>query len=436
MKKIIKSIVSLGLMGIFAMTGFACNEADNKAESSKSSETPKTEITNGLASVALAVDTVNLTIGDTKQLLASVEGSDEALEWYSENETVASVDNQGTVTANGVGTTRIVASLNEYVKAFCEVKVTAYFENSYYISLDRAQTQVYAGDAFDLQATLTYGSRTLDSRMITWQSSNDLVATVDYLGKVTAHCYGSTTISAIYSVDGEEKAVATCSVKVLNDYTVILENTDEITTVLPGETFALTPVVYDENGTEMPVNSEEIVFGSGNDNIIRYENGRFQAVASGCASVYASYCGIVATYEVRVWGLQAEDFNNVNLANVYGVTDVMNKGFVYSGIASGRSHVVLSLAKWQAFLDAASAYGYTAIAMKIYSVDGTVELRPNNTNNSLFLVSDNTSIDKNDCSYDCPYTTTMSIEDCKKLNGLVVGMLSGGSFEFTITPVK
>ena len=78
--------------------------------------------------------------------------------------------------------------------------------------------------------------------------------------------------------------------------------------------------------------------------------------------------------------------------------------------------------------------GYTKITMKIYSIEGTVNLRPNNTKNSLFDVPDNTYIEKDACSYACPYTATVSIEDCLKLNGLVIGMLADGSFEFTITP--
>lgn len=434
MRKMKKTLYTVALTVMLAIAGNGCSKSEQPQPTP--SIPPQNSVVTGLSNITLSANSLDLVLGNTEKIVATIDTEEEGMEWYSENPTIASVGEDGTITANALGTTRVVASLNEYVKAFCTVNVVTFVKDSYYIHLDKAATQVYVGDEFDIGARLVCGARELDSRAVIWESSNDLIATVDYLGRVTAHSFGAVTITAKYLLDDVEEAISTCFVNVVSDYSMAITNVETIANVLPGESFTLSAVVFDSNGELLSVDSSEITFRSANESLVRCEDGKFYAMQSGRVRVYASYGGVEAFCDVDVWGLDATDFVNIDLANSYGIKDVLNKGFIYEGYASGQNYVALSSSKWQEFLDMAETNGYTKVTMRIYAIDGKVELRPYNLNNSLFVVPNDTFLDENACSYDSPYTTTMSITECRKLSGLMIGMLADGSFEFTITPEK
>lgn len=64
---------------------------------------------------------LNMTVGDTATITATVKGKDQTVEWNSSDESVAKVEN-GNITANKAGSTKIIAKANG-VEKVCEITV-------------------------------------------------------------------------------------------------------------------------------------------------------------------------------------------------------------------------------------------------------------------------------------------------------------------------
>jgi len=94
---------------------------------SKISIIDEKETTIPVESVTVTPTTLNLTVGDTKTLTAAVlpdNATDKTVEWYSSNEEVATVNENGKVTAVAEGSATITAAAGEQT-AECEVTVSA-----------------------------------------------------------------------------------------------------------------------------------------------------------------------------------------------------------------------------------------------------------------------------------------------------------------------
>lgn len=80
-------------------------------------------------SISLAIDSKKLKIGDTYQLNAIIEPSDatnKTVKWRSYDPEIASIDENGLITANSLGTTKITATSVNDLKASCEITVVDY----------------------------------------------------------------------------------------------------------------------------------------------------------------------------------------------------------------------------------------------------------------------------------------------------------------------
>ena len=73
--------------------------------------------------VELDKTSLNMTVGDTATITATVKGKDQTVEWTSSDESIAKVEN-GTVTTNKTGTVKITAKANG-VETSCDITVTA-----------------------------------------------------------------------------------------------------------------------------------------------------------------------------------------------------------------------------------------------------------------------------------------------------------------------
>ena len=130
--------------------------------------------------------------------------SDKTVFWLTSNEKVATVDDDGKVTAVGSGEAKITATAGGK-HASCTVKVTVLVNS---ITLDKTELDMKVGDnPVTLTATVIPDGAT--DKTVTWSSSNEKAATVDANGKVTAIGNGETTITA--TAGGK---TATCKVKV------------------------------------------------------------------------------------------------------------------------------------------------------------------------------------------------------------------------------
>lgn len=160
------------------------------------------EASHGNVAQRITIDPTSWTmeVGNKKTLTATVWPASTpsgSISWTSSNNSVATVDGNGKVTAVGVGSANITASYGGSVSATCAVTVEG-------ISLNKTSTKILRGDTEQLTATV------YPSASYTWTSSNPAVATVSSTGLVTAVAKGTTTIT----VTTEGGYTAKCTVQV------------------------------------------------------------------------------------------------------------------------------------------------------------------------------------------------------------------------------
>ena len=124
--------------------------------------------------------------------------------WESSDPQVVTVEN-GVLTAQGMGTATITATLENGAKAEANVTVAPPITD---ISIERKLYKVKPGDTKQLQLFTTPDD---SGEVIIWSSSDTTIATVDENGLVTGVDYGTVTITATGKYSG---LTAQCEVKV------------------------------------------------------------------------------------------------------------------------------------------------------------------------------------------------------------------------------
>lgn len=145
-----------------------------------------------VSNITLSDDTLSLNKGETNTLTATVSpdnATDKTVTWTSSDETVATVDTEGKVTAVKGGTATIKATAGAK-SAECVVTVKSPAEE---ITLSDSSISLHSGDTKQLTATLSPEDCT-DS--VRWTSNNEEAATVDENGLVTAVKPGTAIITA------------------------------------------------------------------------------------------------------------------------------------------------------------------------------------------------------------------------------------------------
>ncbi len=156
-----------------------------------------------------------LSVGETATLTATVTPADVfdgSVTWTSSNETVATVNSEGVVTAVGEGSAAIFATTNDgtNLTATCMVTVNASVLADGIILSNESLLLTTVGETATLTATVTPSDAT--NKSVIWSSSDETVATVNSEGVVTAVGEGTATITATTN-DGTNLS-ATCIVTV------------------------------------------------------------------------------------------------------------------------------------------------------------------------------------------------------------------------------
>lgn len=152
------------------------------------------------------------TIGNTLTLNATVfpsDATDKSVEWSSDKEDVATVDQNGKVTAKANGKAIITVTTKDQNKtASCEVEVKQYVTS---MTLSKTSLSLVIGEEETISVTSILPDNAND-KTYTWSSSDNAIATVDNSGKVTAKAKGNTVIKATAN-DGSG-VTASCEVTV------------------------------------------------------------------------------------------------------------------------------------------------------------------------------------------------------------------------------
>ena len=135
--------------------------------------------------------------------------------WKSTNVDVAAIAEDGTVTAKGAGQATIKVTVGD-VSATCKVNVVQPVTSIY---LNKTALEMTALDTYQLQASV-YPSEA-NNKEVSWESSDEKVATVDKNGLVQAKAKGTAVITA-KAKDGSEVS-RNCKVTVKNTAYVVTD---------------------------------------------------------------------------------------------------------------------------------------------------------------------------------------------------------------------
>lgn len=155
-------------------------------------------------------ESATINVGSTDQLSAFISlrsAAGKTVSWKSTDETVATVDENGLVTAIAPGQASIQANVEgiEYTPV-CNINVILPVTG---VSLNLSEKSIGIGKTFQLTATVT--PENASNKNVTWKSSNETVATVDETGLVTAITLGETTITVTTE---DNSFTATCAISV------------------------------------------------------------------------------------------------------------------------------------------------------------------------------------------------------------------------------
>lgn len=154
------------------------------------------KVTVEASTVTLSRSSAVLENGDTLQLSATVS-TGHKVTWKSESSSIASVDEDGVVTAKKCGST-VIRATADGVTAKCKITV-----KKPSLTLNRSSISLYPEEQFQLVVSCS------SNRPLTFRSSSSAVASVDENGLIIAHKKGTATITV--KVDGVSR---TCRVTV------------------------------------------------------------------------------------------------------------------------------------------------------------------------------------------------------------------------------
>ena len=216
-----------------------------KAFTDNETQTPVVEV----ESVSLNKSEMTLTEGESETLAATVtpeNAENKSIKWSSNNEAVATVDANGTVTAKSAGTAVITATSTNGKSAGCTVTVEKKQIPVTEVRLSESTVGIVEGSTYKLTATVL-PENTTDSKNVSWSSNNSAVATVDANGTVTAKRAGTAVITATSTNGKSAGCTVTVSKKEIPITEISLDKSSA--TLTEGETTTLTATVLPENTT-------------------------------------------------------------------------------------------------------------------------------------------------------------------------------------------
>lgn len=251
-----------------------------------------------VTSITLDEDTLVMNVKDSVLLTATVDESatDKTVTWTSDKPGIASVDQNGIVTAKAPGTAAITASAGGQT-AVCNVTVLTPANG---VTLSPKTLTLAPGQENLLTATVGAAEGTPSNNAVKWISSDTSVAQVAD-GRVTAAGAGRTTIIAV-SEDGG--FTDSCTVKVPGVHPIVPS------ALRVGETAELTAIIMPAGLAGTTVWSV-----SGNASV---ENGVITAGAEGSATVTATFTtvdGVAVSKDctVTITAVTANEVTHISL---------------------------------------------------------------------------------------------------------------------------
>ena len=302
-------------------------------------------VVNPATGIALDKKNLDMAKGQTEKLTATLTPADanSAVTWKSSNEAVATVTNDGTVTAVSGGKATITATAGG-LSASCEVNVGVPMN---FISIENKDVKVNRGKTVELKVNYDPADTTAD-KTVAWKSDNEAVATVDSAtGVVTGVKAGEANIT-VTTTKTAKPLSATVKVTVeensIKDEQGLLIAFDKMEkpilkgnngqTVFMGDFLNIEKVLADNNITD----TYSIVWSSSDEKVatVDRETGKVVGVKEGKARITAVITftngvgektgeyTVTTEIEVKEIPLESIAFNKVIKEMVVGTTETLS----------------------------------------------------------------------------------------------------------------
>jgi len=231
-----------------------------------------------VSGVNLNKSNLNMTIGSSENLISTISpsnASNKDVTWRSSNTSVATIDQNGKVTAKKIGTTIITVSSSGY-SATCTINVIDTIKLKG-ITVNKTTLTLKEKNSETLK--IMFNPTNATNKKITWKSSNTSIATVDNNGTVKALKPGSTTITAV-SNDGGFVATTKVVVEALSKKVTSVSIDKKELNLVAGEESTLNVTInpsYAEN--------KNVKWQSSDENIVAVKDGIITAKRKGIAEI-------------------------------------------------------------------------------------------------------------------------------------------------------
>lgn len=247
------------------------------------------------SSFTLGRDEITLANGSSYQvevILKSRFEDNNRYTWKSADESIATVDSDGIVTAVGSGTTKITIKSKKTGKTK-ELSVKALSILVEDIRFEKSKINMNVGDEVALSPIINNDESIIINLL--WDTSDPNVATVDDYGRVTAVGAGTTTIIAIEeqsNLAAEIQVIVTAKKETSNTNTNVKPPNVSVTSIVLSrnsanikidDTITVTATVLPANAT-----NKGISWSSSNNSIATVSNGRITGIAEGTAVITAT----------------------------------------------------------------------------------------------------------------------------------------------------
>jgi len=215
------------------------------------------------------------THGGLTATITPEDATDKAVEWTSSDESIATVDSDGKITALSVGVAVITAKSHDGgFTAECTVSVVIPVTG---ITFDRTELTMNKGNSDQLVAAISPIDAT--DQAVTWSSSNPDVVSTDQHGSITAVSAGSAVIS-VTTHDGNY--TASCDITVIVPVTNITLN-KSASTLLIGDSEVLIATITPDDATD-----KTITWSSSDNTVVTVDtSGKVTPIAIGNAVISA-----------------------------------------------------------------------------------------------------------------------------------------------------
>ena len=285
------SVASVNFMGLVsgATAGTATITATSEGQTGTSAITV-TASTAPVASVTVTPASTSVSVGGVAQLTAIPKDASgnplvgRVVTWQSSSAGVATVNSTGLVTGVAQGSATVTAT-SEGQSGTSAITVTVTVTPVASVTVTPASASVLVGGTAQLTATPKDASgNPLAGRVVTWQSGNTGIATVNSTGLVTGVAQGSATVTATSEGQSGTSAITvTTSTAPVASVTVAPASTD----VFVGAVAQLTATPKDASGN--PLVGRVVTWQSSNPGIATVNaTGLVTGIAQGSATVTAT----------------------------------------------------------------------------------------------------------------------------------------------------